>query len=347
MEKKGLSAVVGTILIILLVIVAVGIIWAVASGLFKGGAEEMSTGFLIDLDIKSASLEGSVVSISVKRNVGAGTLSGIKFVFSDGESTKSAEKSTSMDELDQESFSFNIDTLDIPDAYEVSIAPIYKSESGEDILRNIVDRAEFREAVGNGNGGNGCVPDCTGPDEIEGTEDDLVCGDDGCGGSCGNCEDPLLPTCGGDGLCYADDCIPDPDPCATQGAQCGEVNDGCGTMVQCTDQCSPTQECVDNICQDLIAEESGLIDNVWPPGSGIYFDDDLLPPEDGKYYGYAAFFPTVDTTQCFLIVGYSYDAAVYANAIVELNLLQPLAIATDSDYEIWESISDCQTAHGL
>ncbi len=100
-----------------------------------------------------------------------------------------------------------------------------------------------------------------------------------------------------------------------------------------------------------MAEHSGVIDLVWPPGSGIYFVDSTLTKEDGLYYGYAAYFP-VDNTQCFLILGYSYDLTVYDNAIVELALIEPLLIEGGVDpagsaYEIWESMADCQSAHVL
>ena len=66
-----------------------------------------------------------------------------------------------------------------------------------------------------------CVPDCTG----------RVCGDDGCGGSCGSCT-PGVTTCNALGQCVA--C--DPNRCA--GRECGDDNCGgtCGT-------CPPTETC--------------------------------------------------------------------------------------------------------
>jgi hypothetical protein len=67
-----------------------------------------------------------------------------------------------------------------------------------------------------------CEPDCDG----------RVCGDDGCGGSCGSCQAGLL--CGDDGLCG---CEPD-----CNGKQCG--SDGCGgTCGNCTggDVCQGAQ----------------------------------------------------------------------------------------------------------
>lgn len=89
-----------------------------------------------------------------------------------------------------------------------------------------------------GAGGNaqvcGCSPDC----------EDKTCGDDGCGGVCGACEDPT-PNCNGEGVCEAAPCDAD-----CQGKDCG--GDGCGGTCgfcfpgficdeegQCEEQCLP------------------------------------------------------------------------------------------------------------
>jgi len=40
-------------------------------------------------------------------------------------------------------------------------------------------------------------------------------------------------------------------------------------------------------------------------------------------------------------VGYNYDAGLYSNAIAELQLFEPLAIAAGHAYQIWESVSEC------
>ena len=70
-----------------------------------------------------------------------------------------------------------------------------------------------------------CFPHCEGK----------VCGNDGCGGSCGECAENEM--CTGEGQCA---CVPD---CA--GKQCGD--DGCG--VSCG-ECGPGTLCVFGMCQD-------------------------------------------------------------------------------------------------
>lgn len=76
-----------------------------------------------------------------------------------------------------------------------------------------------------------CVPFCIGK----------VCGPDGCGGSCGACQDPAKPTCTSAGQCAAA-CIP-----ACNGKACG--SDGCGgTCGACAANatCTPSGTCVPN-----------------------------------------------------------------------------------------------------
>lgn len=74
-----------------------------------------------------------------------------------------------------------------------------------------------------------CVPNCV----------NMECGDDGCGGSCGDCPQ-AAPICGTNGLCEIV-CIPD---CETANKECG--NDGCDSSCGNCPQVAPY--CVDFIC---------------------------------------------------------------------------------------------------
>lgn len=85
-----------------------------------------------------------------------------------------------------------------------------------------------------------CTPDgtCVAPPTCNPNCTDKLCGDDGCGGTCGGCGDPKAPICF-ESKCVAG-CVPD---CI--GKECGE--DGCGgTCGACQgeDQCSKIGHCV-------------------------------------------------------------------------------------------------------
>src|SRR3990167_9321273 len=83
-RKRGLSGIVTTLIIILLVLVAVGVIWAVVKNLVQKGSEQIELGqFTLDLQIKSAQVEnGNVTVVVVKRNPGDGEFVGKNFLSS-------------------------------------------------------------------------------------------------------------------------------------------------------------------------------------------------------------------------------------------------------------------------
>lgn len=83
---------------------------------------------------------------------------------------------------------------------------------------------------------------------------------DGCGGTyaCGSCTDPTRPgydaaktNCGGEGpgRCGVEPCVP--RSCLDQGKNCGDINDGCGNILNCG-ACTSPQTCggsgVANVC---------------------------------------------------------------------------------------------------
>ncbi len=83
-NNKGLSAVVTTLIIILLVLVAVGIVWVVVRGVVDSGAEQIelsSQCLAIDVEAVSVSaVEGEAgnYSITIRRNAGGDEIGGLK-----------------------------------------------------------------------------------------------------------------------------------------------------------------------------------------------------------------------------------------------------------------------------
>ena len=114
-----------------------------------------------------------------------------------------------------------------------------KQDAGQDLALDVTPdfKAEVPDEIG---GEPPCVPDCGGK----------VCGDDGCGGECGQCVDPKQCIVG---MCT---CVPQCD-----GKECGE--DGCGGACgQCDDgNVQTTDSCLDGLCvfclQDCYCKECG------------------------------------------------------------------------------------------
>ena len=133
-SNKGLSAIIATMMIILLVIVAVGIVWVVIRNIISEGTEEIELGkFTFDLSIKSAYVEGINVKVGVRRNPGGGDLTGVKFIFLNSTQSISLDRKIPLSELQEKLFSFNSSEVgNINYVQEVSIETIYKLDYGKE-----------------------------------------------------------------------------------------------------------------------------------------------------------------------------------------------------------------------
>ena len=142
MNKKGISEIILTVTLILVGIIAVGIVSVSVGNFLEKKSEQISLGgLMVNFDIKSMNvLENGNVEVSVMRKAGSGDLSGINFIFSDGNGKKIIKKSTNIGELEQQTFVFSEEELSgISFVKDVSIAPVLKSDSGEDISNGIVE----------------------------------------------------------------------------------------------------------------------------------------------------------------------------------------------------------------
>ena len=77
-NRRGLSAVVTTLIIILLALVAIGTLWAVVGSLISEGTGDIGLEqFTLDLSIKNAYIDTADldnIKVRVRRNVGAGEI---------------------------------------------------------------------------------------------------------------------------------------------------------------------------------------------------------------------------------------------------------------------------------
>jgi len=106
-NKRGLSTVIITLIIILLSLVAVGIVWTVVSNILSEGSLEIGLGrFTLSLDISKAYIENENIVVDVKRNAGEGELVKIKFILSDGINSEIVELDSNIKELETGRFFF-------------------------------------------------------------------------------------------------------------------------------------------------------------------------------------------------------------------------------------------------
>ena len=144
MNKRGLSAVITTLLVIMLVLVAAGIVWGVIRKIITEGSEEVNLGKLtLDLEVENVLVDENGVNVKVTRKSGAGELSGINFAISDGENTIVLERPSTMAQLGSGTFPFTNEELSgIAFVKEVTIVPILGTGSGKKIFGSNVDEVE-------------------------------------------------------------------------------------------------------------------------------------------------------------------------------------------------------------
>ena len=234
-DKRGLSTIVATLLIILLTLVAVGIIWIVVRNVIQGGAEQISLGkFTLDLGISQVqNINDSALSITLKRNAGKGDFVGIAFIAEDDSNKEVVKRNISMNELDIKNFQLYFLTINVSRLKKISIAPIFRLESGKEVSGDIED--EY--TIGGSSGISTCTPSCP-----LGAQ----CGSNGCGGSCGTCSNISLPNCI-NYQCSAQVCTP-----SCVGRVCGSdgCTGSCGTcsLANSVSQCTLAYQCTITSC---------------------------------------------------------------------------------------------------
>ena len=236
MSKRGLSTIVATLLILLLVMVAVGIIWIVVRNVIQSGTEQISLGkYTLDLQIEQVQkVDDSNINVKLKRNAGDGEFVGISFIIDDGDSTEVIKQNISLKELEVKTFQLILSGINASNIKKISIYPIFKLESGKEIVGPMKD--EYTVSSSTSSGISTCTPYCpTG----------AVCGSDGCGGSCGTCSGST-PNCI-NYQCSANTCTP-----SCVGKTCGD--DGCGgscgncLLANSVSTCSASYSCVISSC---------------------------------------------------------------------------------------------------
>jgi hypothetical protein len=155
-NKRGLSQVVTTIILILLIILAISAIWVVVDRLIVKGTGSINLDqFTIDLEIVSAKINGSsaTAEVKVRRNVGEGNLTGIKFIVEDPRTAEVyEERFARFEELGQKTFNLDLlvpgSELVIPEIEKISIAPIYRvGGQSSDTIGGIADTIEGLETI--------------------------------------------------------------------------------------------------------------------------------------------------------------------------------------------------------
>lgn len=382
-KKRGLSAVVTTLLIILLAMVLIGIVWVVIrSVVSKGSADVNTEQFTLDLSIQSAYVDSTAsgdIKVGVRRSPGGGDMSGIKFIFFDGVDSISIERNIPLGELETKVFAFdnNTEVPGITAGDEVSIVPLFESNTGTQKTAKVTDSREISGEIPDGGAGIGDygggdtenpgdtgTPQCSDLSDNDG--DTLVDypDDPDCTSATDDSEAPSLPapgdTCSDDTDCDSglkcdigntDECVLLCNGTWEQGYyevgvyECDADTEpnGCNAQCLCENGFSPSG---DGTCALDSPINSGIISLVWPEnGNANRFKSDGLPKSQQDLIGYTTYsvnFTGSNENGCFGISSAWYYSDIN---ISEIGLNVPVGsalpkISPSEQYNVWEA-EDC------
>jgi len=365
-NTKGLSAVVTTLLIILLSIVAIGIIWVVVRNVISSGSEQINLGqFTLDLSIKNAYIDGTSVVVGVRRSPGQGDLTGVKFVFFNGTSSSVVQRDVPINELEEKSFAFNSTEVGgISVVQTVSVAPVY-TNSGKSTTGDVTDTADISNTIppgagsGDSGSGSGSGDSGTGDPGTGFCGDGLIQNPNGdsiaevCDGSNLNSQTCSSLGFGTGTLSCTFGCEFDSSQCSAGApSSCDgvwnqtDVDDGneCDGGANCQTSCT----CLTGYSADgsggctLDAPiDTGIISTTWPDsGSANRFKSDDLPKSQSELIGYTTYYANFTgsfETGCFGISSAWYYSDINQSEIaLNIPVGSELAQINPSEqYNIW------------
>ena len=141
MKKRGMSGVIETIILVLMVMAAIVLVWAFVNSIIGDKFDDISSQLdQVKLNVKDVEVTSSTtVRIQVERLAGDGEISGIKFILADEENSFSVDQDVSLNVLEMRIYNVTTDELDLCNLKEVGVAPIMTSESGKKIVGNVAD----------------------------------------------------------------------------------------------------------------------------------------------------------------------------------------------------------------
>jgi len=138
--KRGLSTVVVSLIMIIIVLGAVTVIWFVVRDIVGSGAEQVSLGTrCLEVDVKSTKLEctGDVCSVTVERGPGGDVLGGVKLVYTNSSGETNYVQDVSGDIAVLEAKTVSSGSTGITNINKVDVAIYFLDSSGNEQLCSV------------------------------------------------------------------------------------------------------------------------------------------------------------------------------------------------------------------
>lgn len=137
-EKRGLSGIIETIVLVLLVLLAVGIVWAVVQGLIVGKTEEiaqMSNTLELQITkVNTTNQPADTIAVQVERGAGEGDIAGIRFILDNGDENSLIDNTNADAKLQpyaKKTFDVTSTDFDLTTLKKVEVVAIFEDEAGE------------------------------------------------------------------------------------------------------------------------------------------------------------------------------------------------------------------------
>lgn len=150
-DKRGLSVVVVTLIMILLVLVAVGIIWAVVRNIVETGTEQIDLAAkCLEIEVTAIALvnttdDGLQYDLTLSRGAGGGDIGGVKVVlFNDANENSGAPSDfgAALAELETNTQPITL-TSSVLNADRIEVTPYFTGASGNEQLCSITSTFNF------------------------------------------------------------------------------------------------------------------------------------------------------------------------------------------------------------
>jgi flagellin-like protein len=140
MDKKGVSAIVTTVIMLALILVAVGIVWFVISGLIQNNAAEVglnSKCLKISISPTKATCDSNLCNLTLTRKVGGDDeIGGVKIVFSnEAEGSKVVSYDQTIAPLETAILSYTLEEIGLTNApTKIETAAYINDDAGKEYI---------------------------------------------------------------------------------------------------------------------------------------------------------------------------------------------------------------------
>lgn len=135
-NKRGLSEIVITLIMVALVLVATGLVWFIVNGIIQGNQGKINVGAkcfdvnIQDTVLKCSGANNATCDVTVKRNAGGDSIAGVKLIFTNSSKTQNFVYDLPGDITPLQTKTQTAIATGITNANSVDVVPYFNDSSG-------------------------------------------------------------------------------------------------------------------------------------------------------------------------------------------------------------------------